>query len=258
MTTAVVFFRVLLTEMMKLKRTLALWMIVIAPLFVVLLQFLVGFFGADQLAKRTPDAWGQISRQTVLMWTVLMMPLFLTLETSLLAGVEHADKNWKSVLALPPPRWTFYLSKLVVTTMMLWAAHAVLVGGAIASGAILEATRPVLKITAMPMSVLIPPMLRISATALCATAIQHWVSLRWQSFTGAMGFGMCAMVAGFLAVNSADYGPWFPWSMSMYAIRVQAAAAAGDPSSRVLLVALAGAAFVAAAGAIEFSRREIN
>jgi ABC-2 type transport system permease protein len=257
MTTATMFLRVLVTELMKLRRTLALWMVVIAPFVVVLLQFLVGFLGADQLAKRTPDVWGNVARQTVALWTVLMMPLFLTLETSLLAGVEHADKNWKSVLALPPPRWTFYISKLVVTTAMLWAAHAVLVGGTIASCEILRATRPVLKITAMPLSVLIPPMLRVSATALCAVAIQHWVSLRWQSFTAAMGFGMCAMVGGFVAANSADYGPWYPWSMSMYAIRATVAAA-HDPSSRVLFVALAGAAVVAVAGAIEFSRREIN
>lgn len=254
---AVTFARVLLTECLKIKRTLALWMVVIAPFVIVLLQFLVAFFGADRVAERTTDVWASTSRNTVAMWTVLMMPLFLTLETSLLAGVEHADKNWKSVLALPVPRWTIYLSKLLVTTAMLWAAHAVLVAGALASGAILSATRPVLKIDAMPLAVLVQPVLRVSMAALCATAIQHWVSLRWQSFTAAMGFGMCVTVVGFVAANSSDYGPWVPWSMSVYAIR-STVTNAGDPSSRVLFVALAGAVVVAVAGALEFSRREIN
>ena len=250
--------RVLLTELMKIKRTLALWMVAIAPLVVVLLQFMVGFFGAEQLARRSPDVWAGMARQTVALWTVLMMPLFLTLETSLLAGVEHSDKNWKSVLALPAPRWTVYVSKLVVTTAMLWAAHAVLIAGTYASGGILSIARPVLKIHAMTPSVLVMPMLRVSLAALCVTTIQHWVSLRWQSFTVAMGFGMCAMIVGFVAANSADYGPWVPWSMSMFAIRVTNAAAATDNSTRVLFAALAGAAIVAIAGAVEFSRREIN
>jgi len=253
--------RVLTTEVMKIKRTLALWMVFIAPLFVVLLNFLVGYFGADQLAKRSQDVWAMTTRQSVSLWTVLMMPLFLTLETALLAGVEHADRNWKSVLALPPPRWMFYVSKLIVVTGLLWTAHLVLVGGTITSGAILSVSKPVLKIHALPLDGLLSPMLRISATALCATAIQHWVSLRWQSFTGAMGFGMCAMVTGFMAVNSPDYGPWVPWSMSMYAIRAGSSAAvtaAMDPSSRVLLVGIAGALVAAVSGAIEFSRREIN
>ncbi|HUL72216.1 MAG TPA: ABC transporter permease [Vicinamibacterales bacterium] len=252
--------RVLTTELMKIRRTLALWMVVIAPLVVVLLNFLVAYVGAAQVAKRTPDVWAMTTRQTVALWTVLMMPLFLTLETALLAGVEHAERNWKSVLALPPPRWMFYISKLIVTTALLWTAHAVLVGGTLASGAVLSAWKPVLNIHALPLDGLLSPMLRVSATALCATTVQHWVSLRWQSFTGAMGFGMCAMVTGFIAVNSADYGPWFPWSMSMYAIRAGAAASAvaADPSSRVLLIGIAGAAVASVAGAIEFSRREIH
>jgi hypothetical protein len=47
--------------------------------------------------------------------------------------------------------------------------------------------------------------------------------------------------------------------MSMYAIRATAGAAAtADPSSRVLLIGIAGALIAAVAGSIEFSRREIN
>ncbi len=251
--------RVFTTELMKIRRTLALWMVVVAPFVVVLLNFLVAFVGADQVSKRNPDVWAMVTRQTVGLWTVLMMPMFLTLETALLAGVEHTERNWKSVLALPPPRWMFYLSKLAVATGLLWAAHLVLVTGTLLSGEILATLRPVLKIQSLPLGGIVSPMLRVSAAALCATTIQHWVSLRWQSFTGALGFGMCAMFIGFMAVNSPDYGPWFPWSLSMYAIRTgSVAAAAADPSSRVLLVGIAGAVVVAVAGAIEFSRREFN
>ena len=79
-------------------------------------------------------------RQTVEVWTLLMMPMFVTLETSLLAGLENTGKNWKSLLALPAPRWTVYVSKLVVTISLLWAAHAVLIAGTIGSGRLLKLT----------------------------------------------------------------------------------------------------------------------
>ena len=248
--------RVLLTEFLKIKRTLALWMVVIAPYAVVLLQFLISFASAEQTAKRNVDVWAGIARQTVALWTVLMMPLFLTLETSLLAGVEHSEKNWKSVLALPPPRWTIYAGKLMVTIALLWAAHVMLVTGTLASGYLLRVTRPVLHLDNIRPGLLAWPMVQVSLAALCAVVIQHWVSLRWQSFTAAMAFGMCAMIAGFVAANSSDYGPWVPWSMSMFAIRVGPAMA--DQATRVLVIALAGAIVFAVAGAIEFSRREIN
>jgi ABC-2 type transport system permease protein len=229
---------------------------------VVLLYFLINFIGADQIARAGRDVWQQTTTNSVNIWTLLMMPLFLTLETSLLAGLEHVDKNWKSLLALPAPRWTLYLSKLVVTIGLLWAACAILVGGTWLSGAVLKATRPVLNIHALPVSLIAAPMLRVAVAALCATTIQHWVSLRWHSFPVAMGFGMCAMVTGFIAVNSATWGPRYPWSLPLYTIRRSAAAAAGavasaPPAAMVMAIAVAGAAVVALAGCLEFSRREI-
>ena len=99
---------------------------------------------------------------------------------------------------------------------------------------------------------LVASMLQISGVALLALTIQHWVSLRWQSFTAALGFGMCAMVIGFVAANSPETGPWVPWSMSMLALRPRP----GQPD--VLAVALTASFAIAALGAWRFSRREIG
>jgi lantibiotic transport system permease protein len=191
-----------------------------------------------------------LTQNSIGMWTLLMLPLFVTLETSLLAGLEHADKNWKQLLALPVPRSTVYLSKLLVTIALLWTAHAVLIAGTIASAALLQRLQPTFAFGAMPWRLLLEPMTKVSAAALFALSIQHWVSLRWQSFTAAMGFGMCAMFIGFVAVNSNEWGPWYPWSLTMHATR---------PGDAVKLIgtALAGAVVVASLGCWDFSRREV-
>ena len=184
------FFRVLLTECLKLKRTLALWMVLVTPLVMVLLQFAITAKRANALMVSGIDAWPPMVKQTIEVWTLLMMPMFVTLETSLLAGLENTGKNWKSLLALPAPRWTIYASKLVVTISLLWAAHAVLVAGTIGSGWILKLIHPNLNLGSMPLDPFVAPMLRVSVSALLAVAIQHWVSLRWQSYSVAIGFGM--------------------------------------------------------------------
>src|SRR5678815_1142274 len=121
------FIRVLLTECLKLKRTLALWMVLVTPLVMVILQFAITAKRANVLMANGNDAWPPMVRQTTEVWPLLMMPMFVTLETSLLAGLENTGKNWKSLLALPAPRWTIYASKLLVTITLLWAAHAVLI-----------------------------------------------------------------------------------------------------------------------------------
>ena len=247
------FFRVLSTECLKLKRTLALWMVLVSPLVMVLLEFAITAKGASAFIVNGKDAWPPMVRQTVEVWTLLMMPMFVTLETSLLAGLEHSGKNWKSLLALPSPRWTVYASKLVVTISLLWAAHAVLIVGTIGSGLLLKVLYPALNLGTMPLNPFVVPMLRVSVSALLAVAIQHWVSLRWQSYTVAMGFGMCAMIMGIFAVQSTVFGSWFPWSLP---IRAVLDGAAGQ--DRITAVAVVGATVAATIGCWGFVKREIG
>ncbi|HEV7472892.1 MAG TPA: hypothetical protein VGN90_02515, partial [Pyrinomonadaceae bacterium] len=97
------------------------------------------------------------------------------------------------------------------------------------------------------------PMMRVSVSALLAVAIQHWVSLRWHSYTVAMGFGMCAMIIGVFAVQSKSLGSWFPWSLP---IRAVLDGAAGQ--DRITAVAVVGATVVAIIGCWEFVKREIG
>jgi hypothetical protein len=246
--------RVLIAESLKIKRTLALAMVVLAPAFVVILQFLVTYSTADRIAETGRDYWPMLVQNSVMMWALLLLPLFIGLETALLAGLEHGEKNWKSLLALPVPRWTIYLGKLLVAVALLGAAHAVLAGGTLVSGATLHAWRPSLPLTVAPWSPLIAPILRMTVACLLGVAVQHWVSLRWQSFTAAMAFGVFAMFVGFVAAGSGDWGPRIPWSMPIYVLR------GADPTIRSVVpaVGLAGAALVTALGCWEFSRREIS
>lgn len=246
------FVRVLSTECLKLKRTLALWMALIAPMAMVLLQFAITYKRAGELQSTSKDAWSIIVHQTIEPWTLLLMPLFVTLETSLLAGLENTEKNWKSLLALPAPRWTIYISKLVVAVGLLWLAHAVLIGETSISARLLKALFPGLNLGTLPLTPFLMPMIRVSVAALLGVTIQHWVSLRWQSFTAAMGFGMCAMIFGVFASNSPQIGTWFPWSLPIHAVLHGAAGNDG-----ITFWSLGGAILVAMLGCWEFTKREI-
>lgn len=245
-------WRVLITECIKLKRTLALAMAFIAPSVVILLYTLIGHFGAPQLEAAHYNYWRDMTSNAVMLWALLMLPLFITLETSLLAGLEHADKNWKSLLALPAPRWTIYVSKLVVTVLIVCLAHAVLVGGIVLGGLLLKWLHPAI-MPALPLRPLVVPVAKLTAATMLAITIQHWISLRWQSFTAALGFGMSAMLVGFVAANSKEYSPFVPWSLPLYTIR-----ATTQDAITMLAYALIAAFVLAWAGAWEFGRRDIS
>lgn len=243
---------VILTEYLKLKRTLALRMAVL-PLIVVFLYFLLGMFGAPALVRQNSDVWTSLARNSVNLWTLLMLPLFITLETSLLAGLEHTDRNWKYLLTMPVPRWTVYVSKFIVAMSLICLAHVVLFSGTMVSGMVLRAFAPELKLGALPMNLIAWPLAQISVAVVMAVAIQHWVSLRWPSFVAAMGFGMSAMVVGFLAVNSPDYGPWFPWSLTLHTLSPR-----GTFVIHPTLYSAIGAAVITVLGAWQFSKRDVT
>jgi hypothetical protein len=242
---------VVFTEALKLKRTLALGMAFYAPLSIVILYCMIGSLGPSGPMRQGGNVWAALAKNTSNLWTLLMLPLFITLETSLLAGLEHTDRNWKFVLTLPTPKWTIYVAKLIVSAGLVWLAHVVLIVGSLISGQILKVVAPHLGIVATPLAPLVIPMAKISLAMLLPLTIQHWVSLRWPTFTAAMGFGMVATVMGFVAVNSPEWGPWFPWSLPLHAI---------DPRPDIvnpILMSGLGAAMVATWGAWRFTRREI-
>jgi hypothetical protein len=91
--------RVLHAELLKLKRTLAFRVVFVLPLLVALLQF----FALWRVRKIGADfkLWETLPTNMLSIWAVFMMPLLITLETALLNGIEHGDRLWKHLLALP-------------------------------------------------------------------------------------------------------------------------------------------------------------
>ena len=115
--------RVLYAERLKLKRTLAFRVIFVAPLLVAMLQFFV--LWKSQLSP-TFKLWETMPRATLNIWAIFMMPLLITLETALVNGIEHTDKHWKHILALPVRRHTVFLSKFIVAQVLIAASTLVL------------------------------------------------------------------------------------------------------------------------------------
>jgi lantibiotic transport system permease protein len=98
--------RALSAETLKLKRTIAFKMAVLAPLAVVLLTAFMASQAPVSTLHLRPSAnlWLALARTNLQFWGLLMLPLYITLETALIAGVDHAENQWKALFARPVPR----------------------------------------------------------------------------------------------------------------------------------------------------------
>ncbi len=109
--------------------------------------------------------------------------------------------------------------------------------------------------------VLLPAILRqgaqVAGLAFLSLTIQHWVSLRWRSFSVAIGVGIVGMVVGYVATlatsRTAGWPQYFPWSLPMLIF-----ARHSENIAAVLSIAGASGLVIATAGCLDFCRREVS
>jgi hypothetical protein len=253
--------RALSAESLKLKRTIAVKMVVVAPVAVVLLTLFLASqapFSTLHKGNRAIDAWGALSRVNFQFWGLLMLPLYVTLQTALIAGLDHTDNQWKALFARPVPRWTVYVAKLIVLLLMVMVSAGILAVCILAEGLFLQWFDAGLGFgKTAPVAFVAGQAARMTALAFLFLTIQHWVSLRWRSFSVATGFGIVAMVTGFAMLLAAGpYGAWpqyFPWSLPMLAV-------AREPGNLLTVSWICGFAGIAASvgGCLDFCRREVH
>ena len=243
--------RVLYAESLKMKRTVALKMVVLAPAAVALLVLFMAANAPFSTIRRggTLGAWAGLTQLTLLFWAALMMPLYIALEAALVAGLDHADNQWKILLARPVPRWTWYVAKLMVVTAMLGASMGVLFCGILITAAILPRVQPELVFPfPAPWAFLFRPLAQIAGLAFLSVTILHWVSLRWRSFSIVTGVGIVAMVVGYISsmvtFQNPDWPQYFPWSLPMLVLSRHP-----QDAERALWLSIALGLAVAGAGA---------
>lgn len=253
--------QVLNAEKLKLKRTIAVPMIVLAPALIALFIFVMGLNAPFSTLHRNGVAgeWAALTRASLRSWASLMLPLLITLETALLAGLEHSESQWKSLLARPLPRWNFYAVKLLVELVLIAISSVVLVLGILLNGAILPRVQPEL-VFALPTPWLdiARQVAEVFGLAFLLLAIQNWVALRWKPFSVALGVGIVGLVMGlFMFVagqQSAKALQFFPWSLP---ILVLGNGTSLDVSTGLIFSVIAGMV-LAAAGCWDFCRREVQ
>ena len=240
--------RALHAELLKLKRTLAFRVIFVLPFLVATLQFFI--------AWRTPKfapgfkLWEQAPSSSLQIWAVFMLPLLITLETALLNGIEHSDRQWKHIFALPVPRSSVYFAKVIVAQGLILISTFILAALIVVVGVAAMYLRPELANSGSP------PYGWIAKNATLVwlaswliISIHTWVSMRWSGFPIALGTGIAGTFFALFAA-SASVGKYYPWLLPLNLFLP------GRATSAIVL-GVTGGIIAALIGCFEFSRRDV-
>lgn len=250
-----VWLRAQRAEMLKLKGTFGLWLVLLMPVAVAALVSLVIGAGAYR-AKAPPSAapaqiWLSLGDHMFVMWSLLMVPLFVTLQTAWLAGLEHGNDQWKHLLALPLPRAMHYLVKLTTVVAMLVGSYILLWALVALAGWVLMLVAPRTGLAGLPpLGALVVPAACSLGACLLIVTVQTWIALRWRSFSVPISVGVVATIAALL-VSRTRFGQAFPWSMP-----VQAFVKHGQHMESAVWLGVIGGLVVGALGLLDFLRRD--
>jgi hypothetical protein len=255
-------FRALHAELLKLKRTLAFRVIFVLPFFIALLQFFVIW-----RTKKIPadfNLWQGHVTNSFQIWAIFMLPLLIALETALLNGIEHADKQWKHLFALPVPRHSIYFAKFIVAQGLILASTLVLALLTVIVGVVATYLRPELAgalavqnsgsvahftVGSVPVFWIAKLALEVWLAAWFIIAIHTWISMRWAGFPIPLGVGIGGTFFALFAA-SAWIGKYYPWLLPMNLFL-------DGRFTTALALGISGGLIVALLGCLEFVRRDV-
>lgn len=212
--------KLLSVELLKIRRSLALLMMFLIPLFVVVLNALIMLkrFGIERIG---PDAWKGFWLGNTALWCYFMLPLFIALITGLLNGQEHKNQTWRLMLTLPVSRFKLYAVKAVLAWLFVAGASAVLLGGAALAAALLGMAGADTA-TAFDYP-LLAPIVKVTLACVPVLMIQHAVSWRYNNLVLPLAVGVIATM-GITQIGSSEYWVCYPWSYALMALNGSTAA----------------------------------
>jgi lantibiotic transport system permease protein len=237
------------SEGLKLRKS-SIWLLIfVSPA----LATVLGFF---LLRFEEPDRqqWMYLISDMSAAHGILFLPLLAGIFAAFVCRYEHDSGGWKQLLALPVKRTTVYVVKLSVVVLLLAATQLLLLGGMIAVAKLVGIDDP------MPVGLLLQSVLGGLIASLPLAALQLAVSVGWANFAAPLAINVILTLPNILIVNSATYGPYYPWAQPFLAMMPDTGDSFGALNvsfATLMIVIVGGFAVFFLSGLAYFRRREV-
>lgn len=201
------FHRYLLTELLKLRRSLVMLLCLLVPFAVAAICVLIG------LKSKQPVQLDRYWMTGAAFWAFAMLPLSVTALSVLMAQMEHGPRTWDHLLAMPGARKRLFLAKsmmmIALVALMTFLVGTWLVGG----GQLLAQVKPVTgTIDHSALAGTLGKML-LASGLMCV--LQLWTALAFRSFVPPLLLGIIGTFVS-VAAAAAREGAYFPWLMPLH------------------------------------------
>lgn len=213
------FFKAALrTEAIKMKNTLGIWTVIIFPAFIVFMNFMIFLNRPKMLLGPGVNPWVSMSRNAVMVYSILFLPLFIAIITFYVNFNEHKSNAWRQIYALPVSKSSVYFSKFIVSFILVCVSMLFFYLINYFSMMILKTAKPEIPFDQFGFdSIIYITFIKITLTAAGISAIQFAASILFQNFLYPLGFGLIATFAGAF-LSSWEKIIYYPYSYPFQAV----------------------------------------
>ena len=207
------------SECLKLRRSLAVWIVVIGGFFtpaiitvarIIQYKSLPSLYAADNFWKLLwQNSWESMA--------IFLLPLGVILTTSLITQIEYKNNTWKQWHTLPVSVATIFISKLAVIVGLMFLFFVLF-----NVGVYLSALIPYLVVSGVrypdapiPYAHFLNENLKYFIDCLPIVALQYLISLQYRNFLVPVGIGFIIWI-GAIASLTWQYGYFIPYTYCMY------------------------------------------
>ncbi|MBN2983227.1 MULTISPECIES: ABC transporter permease [Cohnella] len=245
------FLRLLSTERLKQAKSRIGWLIPISPL----LSLAVGLLSQPPEEASQSESFAVVLSSMSFFHAMLLLPILVGLFASNVCRYEHMGGGWKQLLSLPVTRTKLYAAKYMMIAWQIAIVQALLAAAAVAVFYVRKMPGE------LPWDMLLSSALGGWVACLPLAALQLGVSLAWSSFAAPLAVNIALTLPNILIVNSAQYGPFYPWAQPMIAMIPRESndtfGALGLPLESIMITVAGSFAAFVAAGLIYFKRKAV-
>lgn len=191
-------------EMLKTRGTAALWLTLLAAVFIPFINFMILTQRPDVMApKFQTDAWLVFLRANWKNVAAIILPMYAILITNLVIQIEYRNNTWKLVYTQPRSFAGIFFSKLLLIHLFIVGLLILFNLSMVASALLVAAVnnRYHFRMDEFPLDTYLTEVLRIYLGLLTISVVQFWLSLRFRNFVVPLGIGIGLWLAGIVLMD---------------------------------------------------------
>ena len=185
------------TEILKTKRSAALWVCFLGSGFIPAIFTLAYCFNPKgAMPKLQSHPWESHFSQGWQAFSAFLLPLFVIIVCSMIVQIEYRNNTWKQVFASPQSIGNIFFSKYSTILLMILFLFIMfnffMIGGAILANLVHE--KYTFLSSALPYELILKLNLKSFVSLLGIISIQYWLSLRIKNFIVPIAIGLGLLI----------------------------------------------------------------